>query len=280
MKCRYILLHYHIFKNAGSTIAWVLERVFGNAFRLIEASFDEGTIVKSELIQFVRENRQVAALSGHHFCLPAPRHKRYRFVEFCLLRHPMDRHQSIWQYYRRLERSTNPTVAKAQELSLPDYLLWLRSNQPYNLINVQTCVLGNRGRYFFPPAPCHLDRAVATMRELAILGLVERMDDGLIVAEHFLRPYFGKLDLSYISQNTRPERPSTLAERLDEMRRLCGESLYCELEALNRLDFQLLAAAEGEFDRRIQVIPDMEQRRQDFQARCDALLRQSTHSAS
>jgi len=100
------------------------------------------------------------------------------------------------------------------------------------------------------------------------------MNDSLIVAEHFLRPYFGERDLSCISQHIRPNRPATAVERLEEIRRLCGDSLYAEVEALSQLDLQLLAAAEEEFGRRLQYIPDVEQRRQDLQARCDALLRQ------
>ena len=96
-------------------------------------------------------------MSGHLFCLPAPKHERYRFLELCFLRHPLDRLQSAYHYTRRLENTDDINVAQARALSLPDYLLWLRENQPYNLINVQTCVLGNRGRYFFPPSPYHLE---------------------------------------------------------------------------------------------------------------------------
>jgi hypothetical protein len=274
MKYRYILIHYHIFKNAGSTVEWILEKLFGNSFRTIEPAFGGDGVVKSELVRFVQENREVAALSSHHFGLPAPRHERLKFVEICFLRHPLDRLQSMYHYYRRLENSTDITVKKALELSLPDYLRWLRANQPYNLINLQTCILGNRGRYFFPPSPHHLDRAVACMRELAVLGMVKRFDDSMIVAEHFMRPYFGDLDLSYIWQNTRPHGPSTLAERLDEMRLKCGDELYAEIEKWNQLDLQLFAAAEEEFERRLQFVPDIKQRRREFQSRCAALQRQ------
>lgn len=271
MRHRYILIHYHIFKNAGTTIAWALERAFGHSYRSVDEDFDHGRVPTSELVRFVKQNRQVAALSGHLFCLPAPKHERYRFLELCFLRHPLDRLQSAYHYTRRLEDTGDINVAQARALSLPDYLLWLQENQPYNLINVQTCVLGNRGRYFYPPSPHHLQRAIACMCELAVLGIVERFDDGLIAGEFYLRPVFPDLDLSYVSQQVRPGRPATLAERLDEMRKQCGDDLYRKLETWNDLDLQLLEAAEAEFERRFQFIPHREQRRHDFYARCDAL---------
>ena len=152
MKRRFILVHYHIFKNAGTTIAWILERNFGNAFDAIKADGEKGVIPNSELVRFVRRNRQIAAVSSHHFRLPALKHERFRLLELCLLRHPLDRLRSMYDYYRRLENPADLSAVKARGLSMPDFLAWLRENQLYNLANVQTCILGNSGRYFFPPA--------------------------------------------------------------------------------------------------------------------------------
>ena len=47
---RFVLLHYHIFKNAGSTIEDILDHSFGDRFGKLETPVGEGTISQSDLI--------------------------------------------------------------------------------------------------------------------------------------------------------------------------------------------------------------------------------------
>jgi hypothetical protein len=271
MKRKFILIHYHLFKNGGTTIEWALKKNFGNAFQAIHAEGETGVVDNKALLHFLRENPHVTAITSHQLRLPAPKHERFRFLEICFVRHPLDRLQSMYHYYRRVEDSTNTNVAMARKLRLREFLVWLRENQPFNVINAQTCFLGNSGRYFFPPSPQHLQHAIACLQELAVVGSVDRFDDSMIVAEHFLQPVFPKLELSYVVQNTRSGRPDTLAERLEKMREECGDEFFAELGRLNELDLQLVESAEAELNRRLRFVPSLDQRRCDFTARCVAL---------
>ena len=115
------------------------------------------------------------------------------------------------------------------------------------------------------------------MQELAVVGLVERFDDSMVTAEHFLQPSFPDLDLSYVAQNVDPARRGTLAERLETMREECGPRLFAQLEQLNELDLQLVAATEVELDRRLQFVPDPSRQRDNFRGavrRVEDALRQ------
>ena len=69
----------------------ILERNFGNTFLEVQESGSRGVIPNSELLRLVRRNSHLQALSSHHFRLPAPKHERFRILEVCFLRHPMDR---------------------------------------------------------------------------------------------------------------------------------------------------------------------------------------------
>lgn len=267
MKRRFVLVNYHIFKNAGTTIEWILERNFGNALRVIDEPGERGVIPNSELLRMIRKEPHLQALSSHHFRLPAPKHERYRFLEICLVRHPLDRLQSIYHFYRRRQGVNEPVDLKAQQSSLPEFLTWLLENRPFEIINPQTCIMGNHGRYFFPPAPRHLDRAIACMQELAVTGIVERFDDTLLVAERFLTPVFPQLDLSYVPQNARPDRNTQLSDRLDEIRAECGARLFAELVKCSDLDMELFKATEAELDRRLQSVRNVDSRRANFDAR-------------
>ena len=77
----------------------------------------------------------------------------------------------------------------------------------------------------------------------------------MILAEHQFRPRFPQLDLSYAAQNVRSTRQPSLSERLEEFRSECGSGLLAELEELNRLDADLVLAAEEELTARLQSVP-------------------------
>ena len=271
MKRRFILIHYHLFKNAGTTVDWILNRNFGDKLLTFHEEGETGVVANSELVQLAKQNPHAQAFTSHHFRLPAPKHERFRFLEVCFLRHPLDRLQSMYCHYRRMEDPVEAAAVKARQSSLPEFITWMCGAQPYSTVNAQTALLGNRGRYFFPPSPAHLRKAIVRMRNLAVLGVVERFDDSLIAAEHFLGRLFPNLDLSYLAQNVNPSRPATLVQQLEMMRDECGPTLYAKIEQLNALDLELVAAGEAELDRRVQFIPEFAAKRADFQARCAAL---------
>ena len=271
MKRRFVFLHYHLFKNAGTTIDWILQRNFRHAFASLHEVTSTGVIVNEEILSFLAENPYVEALTSHHIRLPPPRHEHFRCIEICFLRHPLDRLQSIYYYYRRLADTADPNVAQAHRLGLPDFLVWFCETQPFLAINPQTAYLGNGGAFFFPPSPKHLERAVSCLEEIRFLGVVERFDDSLLVAEYFLRTMFPNLDLSYLPQQVNPHRPVSLEARVEELEKACGPALFADLKRANELDVELVAAAERELDRRLQFIPNLAARREEFRLRCQRL---------
>src|ERR1700679_3803784 len=50
---RFVILHYHIFKNAGSTLEDILDHSFGDRFGSLETGVDGGLIANRELVQFL-----------------------------------------------------------------------------------------------------------------------------------------------------------------------------------------------------------------------------------
>jgi len=256
MKQRFVLLHYHIFKNAGSTLDWALQRNFGTAFNRLDAKSEMEFVSNEEIVRFLLENPQIVTLSSHNFSLPSPTYPLFKFVEICFVRHPLDRLQSMYYHFRRTETEDTSSI-KARHLSMPDFLSWLVETQPFNAINAQTCIFATGGDYYFPPSPVHLQVAVARMKEIKLLGIVEHMDESLVAGEFFLRPIFPKLDLSYVVQNVHLARKPTLEERLAEMKESCGDAVFSALERSNQLDLELWVLAKQELDRRLAFVPHL-----------------------
>ena len=65
---RHVILHGHIFKNAGTTFDWSLERCFGEGF---VDHRDDKTMRERRarhLAELVNDAPSLRALSSHHLC--------------------------------------------------------------------------------------------------------------------------------------------------------------------------------------------------------------------
>lgn len=117
---RHVILHHHIFKNAGSTLDYSLRRQFGCDF----ASLDDerhGVVNGAMLLDRLEGDTAIRAISSHHLGAKrygtALRHGRYRFFHFALVRRPMARFLSIYKFYRRAEFD-NIFAKSAKELDI------------------------------------------------------------------------------------------------------------------------------------------------------------------
>lgn len=52
------------------------------------------------------------------------------------------------------------------------------------------------------------------LKQCTVVGMVERRDESLVLAEDILRNYFPRLNLSYIKQNVSCDRTGSINERL------------------------------------------------------------------
>jgi hypothetical protein len=124
-----------------------------------------------------------------------------------------------------------------------------------------------------PPGRRDLETAIRRIEESAFVVLVDRFDESMVVAEHFLGPFWPGLKLHYHEQNvTRPVRYG-FDERERRFRERCGDDVYAMLEQRNELDDELCRAVGTELDRRIALVPSFASKLADFRARCGALGR-------
>jgi hypothetical protein len=269
---RAILLHQHIFKNAGSTLDWILKRNFGERLASWDMASTASRMTTEWLQKFLDKNKHIQAFSSHQLHGQTLNIRNYAFLDMMFFRHPLDRLRSIFDFYRRYDLP-HPLVGEARAHDLAGFLRVLVEQYPHQANDVQVNLLSRAGTYQRPPDTEDLRRACARMRELAVPGLLEQFDESLVAAEYFIRPTFGALDFSYQSQNVSSARQhDQLSARLDELRTQCGEHLYGQLEALNALDIEFHEAVQAEIRRRTALIPDFEQKLTEFSARCANLV--------
>ena len=72
---RDVIVHYHIYKNAGSSVEKALETAFGDAVGSIHGSLPWSVITSAELTEYILSNPHVSAVTSHHLRPPLPQHE-------------------------------------------------------------------------------------------------------------------------------------------------------------------------------------------------------------
>lgn len=266
---RDVLLHAHIFKNAGSTLDWSLERSFGELFLAHRADKPMRQKPVETLKTSLKQYPGLLCLSSHALPCPAPQIDGVRFHTLLLLRHPLKRARSVYAFERQQEAGT-PGAQAAKRLSFPEYLRWrMRDDVGPTLRNFQTRYLAGQAarqpgykttRQTFQAALDFLTREPYT-------GVVERYADSMVLFEEALGGRFPALDLAYRPQNM--TRSSLSEESLDWLDDL--GALRDELIDKNSYDLALYQVAQSMLDDRIASMTGYDGKLQAFRARQAAL---------
>ncbi|HEY6233468.1 MAG TPA: hypothetical protein VIW69_00015 [Candidatus Elarobacter sp.] len=265
---RRVILHYHIMKNAGTTIESILAREFDDAFYSVHRRENEGTIDADAIADILAAKPSAVALTSHHFAFPRPEIPFTSIVDCCPIRHPLDRLESLHRYLSRIE-PVDAVSALATNSEAPAFLRTLLERFPNYVQNVQTIAIAN-GTRFRSLSDRDFATADAVVQKSGLHVVVDRLDESLTVGEYFLRPVFAGLRLHYVSQNITQERGMTLGERQERLCARLDATLLQELRAANEFDMRLYETANRELDRRIRLVPSFEKRLANFRARCAA----------
>ncbi len=272
---RDILLHAHIFKNAGTSFDWSLARCFGEGF--VDHREDRAMIQggASYLAGYIQENPGVSALSSHHLCYPLPELDEVRLHQCLLIRHPLDRITSVYNFERRQEAETRGAVA-AKQMDFKAYVEWrMRDDVPRTIRDYQTLnVAGDHAHMPGSRVPYQrLWGAVSRIMNLQCVGVVDRYDESMVVFEHALAKFLPDLDLSYVPQNVSVPEAMTdpLDSRVSDVLEQLG-GLAPEVLRKNSCDIVLYNVANQRLDETIRAVPDFAERLAVFRQRCTGHL--------
>jgi len=265
---RPVLCHFHMFKNAGTSLDGALKREFGVAFAEYDGPRANYALSQEEVRAFVEPRAALRAFSSHQVRFPLPEIPDLRWLTAILLRHPLDRAASVYRFERK-QRSKSPGAIQAKLLDLTGYVNWRLGQGRHNLLcDFQTAFLSSNPTAGVRRAD--LAAASARLEAASLVGTVERMDESLACAERVLREDFPQLDLSFQRRNVGKDRKAFLQDRLDELRAEIGETLYAELLERNARDFRLIEHANALLDARLAACGDAAELLNHFNARCTA----------
>ncbi len=266
---RTVLMHFHIFKNGGTSFDFALKREFGRRFAEFDGKRPMHAHCPEEVADYLQRHSQIRALSSHHFRFPLPQLGNAKILSALFLRHPLDRMHSIYRYERQ-QKSKSPGSLHAKKYDFPDYVRWrLGQGQANLLCNFHASILTCNPRQGRRIPDAELARK--RLREVTILGTVERLEESLAMGELAVSPWFPGLNLATTPQNVTRGRKQSLQERIDAAERACGAELFAEVAARNVLDLELHALAEELLQQRISASAKTQAHLLDFRARCAQL---------
>ncbi len=234
---RPLILHYHLFKNAGSSIDAMLRKNFGDRWTEHEFARKGRDANRGALIDFLEEHQAIDAFSSHTMLLPLPSVNGRSIIPIIFVRHPLLRMRSAYGFERRQDADTKG-ARLAKERDFTGYVAALleepRNRQARNFQTV-------RFAFGTPGSPTHeFERAMTTLASLPFVGLVEQYDRSVARLCDLVKPAFPAFEPLIVRRNAEsPADTRTIDERITQVRAELGETMYEALVEANRDDIRL-----------------------------------------
>lgn len=170
---RTVVLHYHLFKNAGTSLDRILQKNFGDAW--VTREFGGANDNSAAVANWIRSLPEAVAFSTHTAVGPLPRLPEIEVISVMYLRDPLERIRSAY----RFERTQNANTWGANLAKEFDFDGYVRARLTHpadrQCRNFQTWRLAT-----MQPGPePEIDRARQAATGLSVLGQVADFDAGV-----------------------------------------------------------------------------------------------------
>ena len=236
---RNVIAHAHIFKNAGSTIDWILARNFGSKF-VDDRNDHEIRANPNYLSDFLMKNPSVRAFSSHSLPIPIREVNGISFHVISMLRHPLVRIRSVYDFERKQGGQT-PGAIHAAKYDFRDYVAWrMRTDVNPTIRNMQVRFLThNSSESHRGDEEVRLARAMEYVESSPLVGVVERFDQSMSVFSEYFSGLGLDIDLSYEKQNVTNKKDVTPERRIADLECDLGQELYDVVVENNQCDLRL-----------------------------------------
>jgi len=237
-----IIVHHHLFKNAGTSFDAVLRKNFGEAW----ATKEFGPREEDAFRAWPVADAEKLAFSSHTAPIVPLDLGRTKVLQCVFIRHPIDRIKSAYVFESKQQADTEG-ARLAHSLSFAQYVQYrldiLEDHQCRNF-HVRRLT-----PFVTPQKGCAspLERAVAALDRISFVGIVEEFDESMRRFHDLVRPFFPKFSLSEARVNVSRPHEASLPAKLRSIREELGVDLYERLIAANMDDLRFYSVARKRF---------------------------------
>ncbi|WBU53488.1 sulfotransferase family 2 domain-containing protein [Paracoccus sp. SCSIO 75233] len=244
---RNVIVHYHIYKNSGTSFERVLDASFGERHERFDGPYPFFTIDQDQLDRVIKRRANAQAFSSHQIQLPHPTSLEYRVIAAIFLRHPILRVGSIYRF-KRQENDGTDTAALAKQYDFGDFVeaCFLTKGQLPHISNGQTRHLANvycRNPVVKRQAEMMIYDIANARRNLALVELLGRTEFFEEDVRRFIpiAASFGlTLKMPEVTRhNMTEEHDASVEERVDRLLSQLSPKTRQKLIAANELDQEL-----------------------------------------
>jgi len=257
---RNVLVHYHIFKNAGTTFERVLDDNYGDGHITFDGPFSFSVIDQDQLSTIIQRHPIAVACSSHQIHLPPPSTTQFRPIPVVFIRHPLLRIRSVFLFGKQSAEKVPETVARSEPLAgLEEWITQKLWENPELISNMQTSMLSRC--YKVPPklewrgGRAHLDLQLA-INHLSVVPCVGRVEYFDIDVSSFTET-LARYDIPFVYTKRKaenvssPDHQSTVAEQLRSMEQSLSPETWQKLNWLNHQDLALYEIAHEMVEKRL-----------------------------
>jgi hypothetical protein len=242
---RSLILHYHMFKNAGTSIDEMLKHNFGSRWGTHEFGGAGARHSNCEAVgQYLREHPDLVAFSSHTALLPTPVIKGIAVFPIVFIRNPLDRLHSAY-VFERAQMADTAGARLAKEHDFAGYLRELlkaprmRQARSFQTFRLAMNSARNEGT--------DIQRALRALDELPFVGLVEEFEKSVKRLDQLLKPVFPDFQAVVMHKNITRSATASLKERRAQIRKSLGRQFLAEVRAANADDLELYRAVKSRY---------------------------------
>jgi hypothetical protein len=244
---RPVILHFHTFKNAGSTVDAVLQACFPGAWANYDGPVPEFFIHHSEIAIIARNRAQLKAISSHQIRLPNPEFPGIEFLPIVFIRRPELRIASIWRFQRQ-RNDDHPATILAKKLSFKDWVAHcLDGPRGLSIRNQQSHLFSFRmDKRTTMSDPRAFEYAKENITTLPFMGVVEHFDASMRIYERLYSPKIREFRYEQIvAMNVTGNHNLSTEEQLVKLERELGGDLFERVQIENSHDIALYELAHS-----------------------------------
>lgn len=233
---RKVILHYHLFKNAGTSLDAAFKENFkGNEW--VTAEFPAQPVKNREMVkQWIIDNPQAICFSSHSAMLPPPKIDGVKVLPVIFLRHPIDRIASAYEFEKK-QGGDGFGAVLARNTDFKGYV-----ETRLSLINDRQCRNFHMQRLaamFGEREGGEFIRAKMALEKLPFVGVVEAFSRSLKRLELWLKAEgFDDIHIMAVEKNVSRSTSQTIEDKIHAIQQDLGEAWSIMLSS-NEKDIEL-----------------------------------------